>query len=127
MSCKKEQHTFDLWNCSNLLMEDSAKLAQQLPGRWSLVSKRCPMMGRNFQNMEGIRLTLQGNGQYILEEYDRMADQGQWTLSPIDQVNWTLTLNLPNQYMHGKVAVCGNQLMFFDSFRDGCDHVFVKQ
>jgi hypothetical protein len=125
VGCKKDHSTaMDIWRCSNLVFEDSSTLQTKIIGSWNLMAKRCPQIGRNFQNMQGVKLTLLPNGSYTLEEYDRVADNGQWKLTQVDNGNWGLQLSIPNQYMHGKLVVCNNRLMFFDSYRDGCDHVF---
>ncbi len=127
LSCTKAKND-PLWECNSPQLLDSAVISNKIIGSWLWTKQLCgDGAGRILIANKNIKITLNANATFTVLENSSIITQGNWKLKIVDSNAWGLDLNTSSEYLYGRILFCNNQVMFNDSYRDGCDNLFVKQ
>ncbi len=128
-SCKKSSSvttgTQDIYTCyiSQHLTKDG--LAAKLVGTWNWTSRTCEVVGTTAAD-KIITVSFASDGTYVLSLNKTLLATGDWKLKLVDGEFYGLDIINMSEYLSGRIVVCGDQLLFNDSYRDGCDHSFER-
>lgn len=127
-SCKKDSiGIVSIWQCNSVQNLDSAAISKKITGSWKWMKYSCFDAGKNIVADKNIKVTFNTNLTFTVFENTSIVSQGNWVLKIIDSNIWGVELSLPSDYLYGRILFCGNQLLFNNSYKDGCDNLFLKQ
>lgn len=127
LSCKKNNDR-TLWECGNSQFLDSALISNKIIGSWVWTKQLCGDGNGNVMTAtKNIKITFNSNTTFTVLENSSIITQGNWKLKIVDSNIWGLDLTSSSEYLYGRILFCNNQVMFNDSYKDGCDNVFVKE
>jgi len=127
-SCKKDPSTFanagQLWDCNKAQEFDSTKLADKLIGSWQWTETSSETATK--QADKNIRVTFTSAGKFTVTENSTIITHGNWQMKIVDSGILGLSMDNPSEFLHGRILLCGNQVLFNNSFRDGADNLFTR-
>ena len=127
LSCKKNNDR-TLWECGNSQFLDSAVNSNKIIGSWLWTKQLCgDGAGSILIANKNIKITFNANATFAVLENSAIITQGNWKLQTVDGNIWGLDLTSSSEYLYGRILFCDKKLMFNDSYKDGCDNVFVKE
>lgn len=127
LSCKKNNDR-TLWECGNSQFLDSAVISNKIIGSWVWTKQLCGDGNGDIMTADkSIKMTFNANATFTVLQNSSILTQGNWKLKIVDSNVWELDLTSSSEYLHGRILFCNNQIMFNDSYKDGCDNVFVKE
>lgn len=139
-SCKKEKADqmgatqtagFDIAAIRNCHMEQNqypSQITSGLEGTWVWTSNTCYWTGDStFTPDKHVVVTFSDAGIYKVFEDSKIESEGNWKLSQVDKDIWSLNTERPSKYLNGYIWLCENELVFFNSYIDGCDYYFVRR
>jgi len=128
-SCSKDNReqiaTKQLWDCYKSQNFDSTKLADKLSGTWKWTKYYAEIPGTNKATKDVI-LNLTKAGKFTVTENTVLITQGNWNLRVAAYDNYQLELSTPSTYLYGIIVLCGDQVLFNNSYIDGSDNLFVR-
>jgi hypothetical protein len=125
--CQKEK--FDVgsyWNCHQAQNLDSAAVSAKITGTWMWRKQICHRTGKTVTAKRNIRAAFFPDHTFQVMEQTTLLVQGIWNIIPTDGSSFALDLSQESEFLYGRLLFCGNQVLFNDSYRDGCDNLFVK-
>ena len=128
-SCSKKD-TIDVptfWQCNKNQNLDSTAIANKLLGSWVWAIQSCGDVPTVKTADKNVIVNFNINGNFNKVENGTVITQGTWKLKIVDSNMYGLELTQPSQYLHGRILFCDNEVLFNDSYRDGCDNVFNKK
>ncbi len=126
-SCKKDTLDISLFQqCHNSQSLDSTAISNNLAGSWIWTKQSCFWTGKTTTADKNIKVIFNSNATFSVLENSSILTQGNWGLKIIDSNMWGLDLTSPSEYLYGRILFCNNQILFNDSYRDGCDNLFTK-
>lgn len=126
LSCKKNNDR-TLWECGSSQFLDSAVISNKIIGSWVWTKQLCWDVDGIMTANKNIKITFNANTTFTVLENSAILTQGNWKLKIVDSNIWGLELTSLSEYLYGRIIFCNNQVMFNDSYKDGCDNVFVKE
>ena len=129
ISCKKDQNAkMDIQSvlqCSQSQNLDSVAIANKLIGSWKWIRQNCFWTG-NRPIDKVIKVRFRNDQTFSVYEGSIPLTQGTWKLRRMLTADWGLNLSSHSKYLVGLIRFCDNYVLFLDSYRDGCDNLFVK-
>ena len=127
LSCKKDSsENYSFGQCPNAQYLDSASISNKLVGSWVWKKQACfPNKAANAD--KNVIIAFNANSTFTVTENSVITTAGSWKLEINDINYWALDLTSSSIYLYGAISFCKNQVIFNDSYRDGCDNLFVKQ
>ena len=101
-------------------------IINKLSGSWIWKTYACGDNGKIHPADKTVKLTFSTNGTFTVNENTSMVTQGTWKIKPEDGTLYGLDLSQSSTYLFGRMLFCGNELLFNDSYVDGCDYLFTK-
>ena len=132
-SCKKgdenssEINMQALYKCNDSQNFDSSNLAAKLIGTWKLKKISCFWSGATSNPDKNVIVTFTNTGTFTVSENSIINTQGNWRLKIVDSGIHGLDLDTPSIYLYGRILLCENQVVFNDSYIDGCDNLFERK
>jgi hypothetical protein len=127
LSCKKDSLDIaSFWQCASSQNLDSTAISNKIAGSWKWTKQYCFSAGKTMRADKDIKVTFNTNGTFTVLENSTIITQGNWTLKVVDSNLWELDVTAPSTYLYGRILICNNQVLFNDSYRDGCDNLFEK-
>lgn len=127
-SCKKDPSTFvnaaQLWDCNKTQEFDSTKLANKLIGSWQWSQSSTELGSKRAD--KNIKVTFSTTGTFSTTENSNVITQGHWRLKVVDSNILGLLMDNPSEYLHGRILLCDNQVLFNNSYIDGSDNLFIR-
>jgi len=126
-SCKKE--TIDVnsfWNCNNSQGLDSLATANKLSSSWLWSKQYCDNGMGTKKADKNIKIIFNSIGTFSILENSISISQGTWKLKKVEDNLYALNLSQPSKYLYGRILFCDNQVLFSNSYLDGCDNLFTK-
>ena len=110
---------------------DSAELASALVGMWEWKYESCFWTPESASGTRhaGVVLEFRRNGTLRLHEGDSLSATTRWRLEGPVMAEWTQSVEMDTPYVHyagGIATLCGNTVLFYDSYVDGCDQWFHR-
>ena len=126
-SCKKDTLDLDnFWQCKKTQNLDSTAIVNKLSGSWIWAKQSCESYSKVKSADKTVKITFNVIGTFNVVENEIIVTQGTWKLKIVDSNMYGLDLSQPGQYLYGRILFCSNEVLFNDSYRDGCDNVFNK-
>jgi hypothetical protein len=130
LSCKKETFSSidinSMWECNKSKNLDSTALASKLTGSWSWSKQSCAWTGENRSVNRNLKVTFRNNYTLSVTDGANMLTEGTWRIVKLDVNSLGLTTSAQSTYLSGRILYCDTQVLFNDSYIDGCDNLFVK-
>lgn len=127
-ACKKEQIDVNSFiQCHNIQNLDSTAISNKLVGSWEWVKTYCANSGKPKKADRTLVLTFNSNATFTLVENSNPIAQGIWKLKIVDNNLWGLDLTTLSNYLYGRIFFCDNQVLFNNSYVDGCDNLFTRK
>jgi hypothetical protein len=128
-SCKKEELKLDInsyWQCNKSQNLDTTAISNKLLGSWVWSKKFCFWEAKTILADKNIKVTFNFDRTFFVNEGSSTLTQGTWKLKKVDVSSWGLDLTSTSEYLYGHILFCDNQVLFNDSYIDGCDYLFNK-
>jgi hypothetical protein len=127
-ACKKGKlDVSSFWDCNKSQNLDSAAISSKLIGEWSLTKQACAIgSGSIIAADRNIEAAFRTDRTFVVSENDTIVTLGNWKLIQGDNNTWELELSSESNYLNGRILFCGDQVLFNDSYRDGCDNLFTN-
>jgi len=127
-ACKKDKLDIgSFWNCNKAQNLDTTAISLKLFGSWNWRKQVCgDGAGKTKTADKIIKVTFRTDRTFSVNENAALLTQGNWKLVQVDGNSWGLELSSASEYLHGRILLCDNQVLFNDSYRDGCDNLFNK-
>lgn len=127
ISCKKDKLDINsFWQCNQSQNLDTTAISNKLLGSWTWAKQSCFWAGKIKIADKNIKVTFKGDHTFSVIESSNVLSQGTWKLMQVDGTSTGLDLSTPNEFLYGRILFCDNQILFNDSYRDGCDNLFNK-
>jgi hypothetical protein len=125
-SCKKTKRDI-IWECDSAQFSDSTVISNKIAGSWLWTKQICWGNGKIFFANKNVKVNFNANRTFTVVENGSIITLGNWNLEIVDGNAWGLNLSVSSEYLYGRILFCNNQVMFNDSYIDGCDNVFAKE
>ncbi len=126
-SCKKDKLDINsFWQCNQSQNLDTPAISNKLSGSWTWTKQSCSEAGKTKSADRNIKVTFDNNHTFSVTENSNSLTQGTWKLTQVDGNSWGLDISSPGEYLSGRILFCDNDVLFNDSYRDGCDNLFTK-
>ncbi len=126
-SCKKDILDINsFWQCNSSQNLDSTAISNKIVGSWTWAKQSCFWTGKTKTADKKIKVTFNSNATFTILKNSSIITQGNWKLNTIDSNMWGLDLTPSSDYLYGRILFCNDQVLFNDSYRDGCDNLFEK-
>lgn len=127
VSCMKEKLDINhFWQCSMSQNLDLEAISNKLVGSWTWTKQSCFWTNITKSADRNIKVSFNSNETFSVYENSNTLTQGTWKLKQVDGNFVGLDLSSASEYLYGRILFCNNQVLFNDSYRDGCDHLFIK-
>ena len=128
IACKKEKLDINaFWQCNQSQNLDTTAISSKLLGSWSWSKQVCGDGAGKIKNADkNIKVTFRTDRTFSVDENAISLTQGTWKLVKVDSNSWELDLSSQSEYLYGRILFCNNQVLYNDSYRDGCDNLFNK-
>jgi len=126
-SCKKEKiNVNDFLQCSKSQNLDSTAIANKLTGNWRWEKQSCYWTAQTKKADKDVKVIFNTSRTFTVSQNDIIIAQGTWRLKIVDSNMYGLDLSQFSEYLNGCILFCNNEILFNDSYRDGCDNLFGK-
>ena len=114
------------WKCNQSKNLDNTAISNKLSGSWAWNKQSCFDAGKTKSANRNIKVTFKTDHTFSVNENSNVLTQGTWKLIQVDGTSWGLDLSTPSEFLSGRILFCDDQVLFNDSYRDGCDNLFYK-
>jgi len=126
-SCKKDNiDVASFWQCHSSQNLDSAAISIKITGSWKWKTQYCFWIDKTTKADKKIKVPFNSNAIFTVVENSSIITQGNWRLKIVDIGSWRLDLTSPSIYLNGRILFCTKQILFNNSYIDGCDNLFEK-
>jgi len=128
IACKKDRiDAASFQQCHNAQNLDSLSISNTLIGSWTWSKQYCFWPDKTIKANKKVQVTFNSNATFTVFENSNVIAQGNWKLMRVDNYNnWGLQLNPGSSYLYGRILLCNDQVLFNNSFIDGCDNLFYR-
>jgi hypothetical protein len=127
-TCRKDKIDVNsFWECNQSQNLDSLAITGKLIGSWKWSKQACFWTGQTKSSNKNILATFKNDQTFSISGDTNTRSQGTWRIVKVDFSSWGLDLSSSSEYLYGHILFCGNQVLFNDSYRDGCDNLFVRR
>ena len=127
LSCKKDKLDINsYWQCNQSQNLDSARISAKIAGIWVWSKQSCSGSGKTKQADRNISVVFNADHTFIVNENAAVLTQGTWNIVQVDGSSCGLNLSSSSEFLFGRILFCENQVLFNDSYRDGCDNLFIR-
>ncbi len=125
ISCKKDRLDINsFWQCNQSQNLDTTAISSKLIGSWGWAKQSCETGAKPANR--NIKVTFKSDRTFAVNESSNNLTQGTWKLVQVDGSSWQLDLSTPSEFLYGRILFCNNQVLFNNSYRDGCDNLFNR-
>jgi hypothetical protein len=108
---------------------DSATTHNALVGKWQWEYIKCywnPEKANN-EDFKNLSIEFKQNDSLEVKQNGLVTQKSSWEIIKLNDGYFKLQVNPIVYQLPGKVLFCGNYVLFYDSYVDGCDNYFKKQ
>ena len=108
---------------------DSTSIHNALIGKWSWEYITCYWKpeSANNEDFKSLSIEFKQNDSLELKQNGLLTQKSSWDISKLSDGYFKLLVNPIVLQLPGKVLICGDRVLFYDSYVDGCDNYFKKQ
>lgn len=114
-------------NCHTTQNPYPSQITANIEGTWVWQSSTCygKIATTNSADKHVVAVFNDG-GLYKIFEDSKLISEGSWALTNTGGNDWVITTSSTNSYIKGYVLLCNNELIFSNSYLDGCDYYFTR-
>lgn len=114
--------------CYNQSLPDSANLRTWLLATWQWEYIKCYWAPEkaNATDFRNLSIAFKANDSVEVKTNNQITSRAAWRLSKTNDGYFTLATTPLVPQLAGKVILCANRVIFFDSYVDGCDNYFKR-
>jgi len=107
---------------------DSVNLRTSLLATWQWEYIKCYWApeNANASDYKNLSVAFKPNDSLEVKTNNQIAGKAAWRLQKTNDGYFTLSTTPLVPQLAGKVIVCANRVIFFDSYVDGCDNYFKR-
>lgn len=118
----------DLWKCQEEQNAHSSQIVQNIEGTWVWQKVYCGWDTITTSADKQVVINFNDGGRYRVFENSTVSSEGEWTLVKEQQDGWwRIETEKPSTYVNGLILLCNDELVFYNSYVDGCDYYFTRQ
>jgi hypothetical protein len=122
---KRNQLPNNIWECFNSEILNTAKLNQEILGKWHWYKDNCVFGKENyFKNKDFSLLFVKDT--VFLYSHKTLIQKSQWTIKKIGQNSFKMETNPQINLMVGAFGKCKEYLLFDDRINEECSIWFYK-
>jgi hypothetical protein len=126
-ACKRNEINIQkIRKCNQAQNLDSSAIHDKLIGTWKWDKQACFSSNKTKKADKNIQVTFNTNATFYVKENEQVITEGNWEIVVEDRTKWGLKLSQATPYFYGAILFCKQQVLFNDSYRDGCDNLFIK-
>lgn len=140
-SCKKTNDTQEpiqqdppvaldsMLQCYGKRAWDSTSIHDALVGKWQWEYINCyfnPEDG-NSEDFKNLSVEFKQNDSLEVKVNNQLTQISSWQVTRLNDGYFKLTVNPIVLQLPGRVLICDNRVLFYDSYTDGCNNYFKKQ
>lgn len=126
-ACKEPELSIQsFWDCHHSQRLDSSAISGRLVGSWVWSQQSCFLTRKTTKADKSIKVVFHIDQRFQVFENTTEITTGTWQLKASDSGTWELDLSSTNRYLNGRILICDNQVVFNNSYIDGCDNAFVR-
>lgn len=140
ISCKKANETEvipiqkppialdSILTCYKQRKPDSADIRNSLLGKWQWTFIKCYWNpeNANSEDYKTHSIEFKQNDSVEVKVNGQLTQKSSWKLTKLNDGYYKLSMNPIVVLLPGKVLFCGDQVLFYDSYVDGCDNYFKR-
>lgn len=105
-----------------------SQITAAIEGTWVWDKRTCYWSGPQAHTADKhVVVTFNDGGLYKVTEDGKLISEGTWNLVKSTDDFWNINCSEFTQYLHGRVLLCKNELVFYSSYIDGCDYSYKRQ
>jgi hypothetical protein len=115
--------------CNGQTSWDSTSIHNALVGKWQWEYIKCywnPEKANN-EDFKNLSIEFKQNGSLEVKLNGLVTQNSSWDVIKLNDGYFKLLVNPIVLQLPGKVLFCGDRVLFYDSYVDGCDNYFKKQ
>jgi hypothetical protein len=140
-SCKKTKDTEvpmqqnppvtldNMLQCNNQRNWDSTSTHDALIGKWRWEFINCYFNPEdaNGQDFKNLSIEFMQNDSLVVKVNNQLSQISSWYVTMLNDGYFKLTVNPIVLQLPGRVLICDDRVLFYDSYTDGCNNYFKKQ
>lgn len=119
----------NMLQCHGETFWDSISVHNALIGQWQWKFIKCYWNPEtaNGEDYKTLTIEIKENDSLEVKINNQITQSSSWNVTNLNNGYYTITVNPIVPQLQGKVLFCGDSLLFYDSYVDGCDNYFEKQ
>jgi hypothetical protein len=119
----------NMLQCNGQGSWDSTSIHNALLGKWQWEFIICYFNPEdaNGQEYKNLSVEFKQNDSVEVKVNDQVSQISSWQVTRLNDGFYKLTVNPIVLQLPGKVLICDDRVLFFDSYIDGCNNYFKKQ
>lgn len=126
---QKPPVTFDsMLHCYGQINWDSTAIRNALIGKWHWEFIRCYWNpeSANCEDFKNLSVEFKQHDSLEVKLNNQVTQKSSWVVTRLNDGYFKLSVNPIVLQLPGKVLFCGDHVLFYDSYTDGCDNYFKK-
>jgi len=115
----------DLFDCYQQQSWDSTRIVKSLLGQWRWDSIKCPVIVTKSKGEVDYRLNFVSDSKLEIYQSDILTKTVNWFINGHDGI-YNIHTEPSVDKVFGAVFICGDQMVFYNSWLDGCDYYYTK-
>lgn len=115
----------DLFDCYQQQSWDSTKVVQNLIGSWILESTKCPVIATKLKSNENYRLVFISDTRLEIYQSNTLIKTVNWFVNGHEGI-YNINTEPSVDNVFGAVFICGEKMVFYNSWLDGCDYYYTR-
>ena len=119
----------NMLQCHSETFWDSISVHHALIGQWQWKFIRCYWSPEtaNGEDYKTLTIEIKENDSLEVKINNQITQSSSWSVTNLNNGYYAITTDPIVPQLSGKVLFCGDDLLFYDSYVDGCDNYFEKQ
>jgi hypothetical protein len=122
--------TFDsMFHCHAQTIWDSATIHNALLGKWQWTFIKCYWNPEdaNSEEYKNLSLEFKNDNTLVVKIDGQISQTATWNVMNLNDGYFKLLVSQFVPQLFGRILFCGDKVLFYDSYTDGCDNYFKKQ
>lgn len=115
--------------CYSVMSWDSAVIHDALINTWEWEFIKCYWKPEdaNGEDFKGLSVQFKQNDSLEVKLNNQLTQVSSWSIVRLNDEYFKLSTSPFIPQLPGKILLCGDRILFYDSYVDGCDNYFKKQ
>lgn len=115
--------------CHQQIFWDSTAIRNALIGKWKWEYIKCYWKpeSANSEEFKTLSIEFKNNDSVDVKTNGQITQKSSWSIVRLNDGYFKLLVSPIVYQLPGKILFCGDRVIFYDSYVDGCDNYFKKQ